>query len=69
MLICSNDWKKEAIVGNVVKNNTSLVSIWSSEKFVELRKKLIKSDRCHSPCNVCDVNGTLMGKINASYFL
>ena len=62
VLICSNDWKKEAIVGNVVKNNTSLVSIWSSEKFVKLRKKLIKSDRCHSPCNVCDVNGTLNGK-------
>ena len=22
----------------------------------------MKSDRCHSPCNVCDVNGTLNGK-------
>ena len=26
------------------------------------KKQLMKSDRCHSPCNVCDVNGTLNGK-------
>ena len=62
VLICSNDWKKEAIVGNVVDDKISITDVWISEKFLHLRKKLMKSDRCHSPCNVCDVNGTLNGK-------
>ena len=62
VLICSNDWKKEAVVGNVIKDKTTLTEIWANEKFVYLRKQLMKSDRCHSPCNVCDVNGTLNGK-------
>ena len=60
VLICSNDWKKELIMGNIKKD--SLIDIWSNEKFLDLRKKLCKSDRNHSPCNVCDVNGTLNGQ-------
>lgn len=62
VLICSNDWKKEASVGNLITESRSLVEIWTSEKFINIRKKLMKSDRCHSPCNLCDVNGTLNGK-------
>jgi len=62
VLICSNDWKKKAVVGNVIKEEKSLVEIWSNEKFISLRKKLMMSDRSHSPCNLCDVNGTLNGK-------
>ena len=60
VLICSNDWKKELPVGNI-KNN-SLIDIWSNSIFVGIRKKLMKGDRNHKPCNVCDVNGTLNGK-------
>ena len=62
VLICSNDWKKEASVGNIIKDKRSLVEIWTSEKFINIRKKLMKSDRCHAPCKLCDVNGTLNGK-------
>ena len=62
VLICSNDWKKKAVVGNVIKEEKSLVEIWSNEKFISFRKKLMMSDRSHSPCNLCDVNGTLNGK-------
>ncbi len=60
VLICSNDWKKEEIVGNITKE--SLIKIWSNEKFSTIRKKLINKDRSHKPCNVCDVNGLMNGK-------
>ena len=60
VLICSNDWKKEAPVGNI--KTESILDIWISEKFVNLRKKLSQSDRNHKPCKTCDVNGTLNAK-------
>ena len=60
VLMCSNDWKKEKPMGNIF--NSSLIDIWSNEKFVDLRKKLFNKDRNHKPCNVCDVNGMLNGK-------
>ena len=60
VLICSNDWKKELPVGNIL--NEPFLKIWSNKKFNDLRLKLLNSDRNHKPCNVCDVNGTLNGK-------
>lgn len=60
VLICSNDWKKEAPVGNIA--NQSILDIWISEKFLKIREKLSKSDRNYKPCKTCDVNGTLNAK-------
>jgi len=60
VLMCSNDWKKEKIHGNI--NSTSLVDIWKNESFLKKRKKLICGNREDKPCNVCDVDGTLNGK-------
>ncbi len=60
VLICSNDWKKEAPVGNISKE--SILDIWVSEEFMNIRKKLSKSDRNYKPCMTCDVNGTLNAK-------
>lgn len=60
VLICSNDWKKEATVGNIA--NQSILDIWISEKFMKIREKLSKSDRNYKPCKTCDVNGTLNAK-------
>ena len=57
VLICSNDWKKDAPVGNI--SNESILDIWVSKKFINIRKKLSKSDRNYKPCQTCDVNGTL----------
>ena len=59
VLMCSNDWKKEMIMGNI--SNESFIKIWSNEKFLALREKLSKKNRNHKPCNVCDVNGTMNG--------
>lgn len=58
--ICSNDWKKKRIVGNI--STQSILNIWVSEEFIDIRKKLANKDRSHDPCNQCDVNGTLNGK-------
>ena len=60
VLMCSNDWKKEKPLGNILTE--SLLKIWSNSEFIKVRKKLYKKDRCHKPCNVCDVDGTLNGK-------
>ena len=60
VLICSNDWKKEAVVGNISKE--SLIIIWSSSLFLDIRKNLLKGSRCHKPCAACDVNGLMNGK-------
>ncbi len=60
VLMCSNDWKKEKIHGNIHKE--SLIDIWKSDSFINIRKKLICHNREDKPCNVCDVDGTLNGK-------
>ncbi len=60
VLICSNDWKKEAVVGNI--SDESLVKIWSNKMFSNIRKSLINNNRCHKPCKTCDVNGLMNGK-------
>ena len=60
VLICSNDWLKWLIVGNINKDN--IFDIWDSEKFTLLRKKMITSDRHILPCRYCDVNGLYNGE-------
>ena len=60
VLICSNDWKKEAVVGNI--GDEFLVKIWSNKMFSNIRKSLINNNRCHKPCKTCDVNGLMNGK-------
>ncbi len=67
VLMCSHDWGKKMIMGNV-KNNT-IKEIWTSKKFDFARKKLINADRNFSPCDVCDVKGTLIGNKHAEQWL
>ena len=71
VLMCSNDWKKEKPLGNII--NESLLAIWSNSEFIKVRKKLSQKDRNYKPCNVCSINGTLNGKISFNrweeYFL
>ena len=64
--MCSHDWGKKMILGNI--NNNSIEDIWNSKKFEFMRKKLIKGERDFSPCNVCDVKGHLIGKKHVEYW-
>jgi len=59
VLLCAHDWGKKMIVGNIEKS--SFLDIWNGKKFNYARSKLIKGNRELSPCNVCDVDGTIMG--------
>lgn len=63
VLMCSHDWGKKNILGNL--KTQSLKEIWLSEKSMEARKKLNNAERSLSPCNVCDVNGSLIGNKHA----
>ena len=63
VLICSHDWRKKYIVGNV--NHDSFFDIWTGEKMTNARKRLIHADRAFSPCDVCDANGEIMGNDHA----
>jgi len=66
VLMCPHDWGKKIILGNL--NNQGFLDIWFSKKSIKIRKMLNNAKRNFIPCNVCDVEGTLMGQKNAKYF-
>ena len=59
VLMCSHDWGKKNILGNL--NNEKFIDIWLSDKAKETRSRLFSSFRDFSPCNICDANGSLIG--------
>ena len=61
--MCSHDWGKKNILGNLYKE--SIMDIWTSKNTHMARKALIKGNRNFSPCNVCDVPGSLIGNSHA----
>lgn len=63
VLMCSHDWGKKYILGNVEKEK--IIDIWGNEKFDRARKKLLNKDRNFTPCNKCDVSGELIGSEHA----
>ena len=66
VLMCPHDWGKKLMLGNLIKDK--FLDIWFSKKSINVRKLLNSSNRNFSPCNVCDVDGTLMGEKNSRYF-
>jgi len=66
VLMCPHDWGKKIILGNL--NKEKLIDIWFSSKSLKIRKLLSNNNRNFSPCNICDVDGTLIGKVNSEYF-
>ncbi len=66
VLMCPHDWGKKIILGNLKKEK--LLDIWFKDKSIKIRKILTNRNRNFSPCNVCDVDGTLMGEKSAQYF-
>ncbi len=67
VLLCSHDWDKKLIFGNIHEQDIS--SIWMSESFSSMRKELIQGNRYKfKECSKCTVNGTIMGKQYADYW-
>ncbi|MDA1196511.1 MAG: SPASM domain-containing protein [Nanoarchaeota archaeon] len=59
VLLCSHDWDKRLILGNVKEE--SILDIWTGDTIKEVRAKLAVGDRNQTPCNRCDAHGMLMG--------
>ena len=59
VLLCSHDWLKKHVVGNVCKD--TFIDIWTGPKMMGPRKLLLDANRNFSPCDVCDVHGMKMG--------
>ena len=60
VLMCSHDWGKKNILGNLNKKN--IMDVWMSENAMKSRKNLAGGDRKFSPCDVCDAGGSLIGE-------
>ena len=60
VLLCPHDWGKKLVVGNL--NHQSIHELWNGRVMRRVRRSLANSDRNFAPCNVCDVDGTLMGR-------
>ncbi len=63
VLLCPHDWGKRLKTGNL--REQSVQEIWTGKALTFARKRLAEANRDFSPCNVCDVKGTLMGKEHA----
>jgi len=59
VLQCPHDWGKKFIIGNMITQDFK--DIWLGPKLKFARKRLATGERNYSPCNVCDVKGTLIG--------
>ena len=59
VLMCSHDWDKKNILGNL--NKSSIMEIWMSDNAIKSRLNLSNANRNFSPCDVCDVKGDLIG--------
>lgn len=60
-LICDNDWGRKGVLGNI--HVTSVKDIWFGDEIMSYRKKLLKGLRAEkSPCNTCNIKGTVHGK-------
>ena len=53
VVLCSQDWAKEVILGNV--NDNSISEIWNSERAIEIRKIVSGENSCENDflCNSC----------------
>ena len=60
VLLCPHDWGKKLVVGNL--NRSTIHELWDSPVMRRTRRNLANSDRNFAPCNVCDVDGTMMGR-------
>ena len=60
LLCCQDMYNRTVKFGNV--KDKPLFDIWVDKKLTEFRDKLVVGDRSKSPCNNCNVLGTLQGR-------
>ena len=60
VLLCTHDWGKKLIVGNL--NHQTIHELWNNARIRQVRESLAIADRGIAPCSECDADGTLMGR-------
>ncbi len=60
VLMCPHDWGKKLVLGNL--NRQTIQDIWDGRVLRRARLNLAKANRNSAPCDVCDVDGTRMGR-------
>jgi radical SAM protein with 4Fe4S-binding SPASM domain len=60
VMICSHDWGKKLVVGNLERQSVS--EVWTSPRMRSVRQLLGNSDRRLPACRECDVQGTHIGR-------
>jgi len=68
VLTCCHDWNRHYKIGNLWQN--TIWECWNSPLIKKMRNQFTNNNsiRIISPCNSCDVNGTLRGKNNYDLF-
>ena len=65
IFLCPQDWQRRVTMGNMMQQ--SIFEIWCGKILSKYRKLLIQGKRKLSPCNSCNAQGTLLGKIMLNY--
>lgn len=61
LLLCAQDWLHESnLMINI--NETKIVDAWLSTELTKYRDMLKSNKRCVTPCDKCNVVGTIVGK-------
>ena len=66
VLLCSHDWGKKLILGNLYEQE--IFDVWNGNLINAIRGNLSSKDRTFLPCSRCDVKGVLMGKEHFDYW-
>ena len=63
IFLCSQDWQRRRTMGNIMQEE--LFDIWTGKMTEQYRKDLLLGKRCNNPCNMCNAEGTVLGKKHA----
>jgi radical SAM protein with 4Fe4S-binding SPASM domain len=67
LLLCTHDWRKTIIHGNI--NEKTFKEIWLGESIKKIRMHHLKHGRCGlKPCEGCEVHGQVYGKKSFEVF-
>tara|TARA_B110001452_G_C15218222_1_gene422356 strand:+ start:143 stop:1120 length:978 start_codon:yes stop_codon:yes gene_type:complete len=64
IFLCPQDWQRRITMGNMMQKH--IFDIWDSKIMNKFRKELLLGKRKNSPCNLCNAEGTVLGKKHAN---
>ena len=67
VLFCANDWGRENVIGNLMQQ--TIDELWLSSAMKKIRTQLATKGRIITPCNSCNINGGMVGKLSFNRFM